>query len=375
MIFEAACGQCNRRVKDIKSVRLNYQYLCADCIDGLYRNFFGSPVAAANLKETVALGESFTPAEIKDYLDRYIIGQDNPKKVLSVAVYNHYKRLRLLSEGEEPVDKSNILMIGSTGSGKTLIATTIARILDVPFASSDATGLVQAGYVGRSVEECVQTLYRNSGQDLAKTQSGIIFIDEIDKIARKGTSNTGGRDVSGEGVQQSLLKLLEGTDVSFETIKDGRLQKITVNTTNILFICGGAFVSYPPIRTPEDVVNFGMIPEFVGRLPVLALLESHTVQSLARILTEPKNSIIDQVKRLFAVDGVEVTFTKEALEMIARLAYENGTGARGLRTIVDGLLLEEQFNIGKRSRITINGSYIEKRLDKLIVSSINTKIM
>lgn len=378
-----ACGQCNKPVKERPAVRFNYQYICINCLHEIYwhpevQNFFraanlinadptthpnvGSsqsvPQNSVQSSETISVRESLTPGEIKDYLDQWIIGQDHAKKVLSVAVYNHYKRLKLLKEKQEPIDKSNILMVGSTGSGKTLIAKTIARILDVPFASSDATGLVQAGYVGRSVEECVQTLYHNSGCDLAKTQSGIIFIDEIDKIGRKGNGNTGGRDVAGEGVQQSLLKLLEGTNVTFDINRDGSVQRVSVDTSNILFICGGAFVSDVPVRCTEDVIQFGMIPEFVGRLPVLTILEPHTVDSLTKILTEPKNSIVSQVTRLFALDGVEIYFTKDGLKAIAESAFRNGTGARGLRTIIDDILLEDQFAIDKKKKIVVNRAYV-----------------
>ena len=356
------CGECNRPIKEVKSIKLFAQYLCVDCLDTIYQSVHGV-LPTAKAEKSVSIGlESFTPQEIKNYLDYHIVGQGQAKKVLSVAVYNHYKRLRLIANGEEPVDKSNILMIGPTGSGKSLVARTIARILDVPFATGDATGMVQAGYVGKSVDTVIQTLYRNSGFDIAKTQSGIVFLDEVDKIGRKGSSNTGGRDVSGEGVQQALLKLLEGTEVTFDSMHNGKMNQVSIDTTNILFICGGAFVSPTPILCHEDVVQFGMIPELVGRLPVLTILEAHTIESLLKILTEPKNSIVDQVTRLFAADKVEISFTKGGLNAIAQLAMRNGTGARGLRTIVDAVLLDDYYHIGKRKKVIVNSDYVQRAL-------------
>lgn len=355
------CGQCLATSDQIELIQLKHQYLCTGCLQKLFNFKFNGSAGGAS-GTVIDPDESLHPTEIKAYLDKYIIGQDQAKKVLSVAIYNHSKRLRLLSEGEPPIDKSNILMVGPTGSGKTFIVKTIADLLDVPFVMSDATGLVQAGYVGRSVEECIQTLYRNSGYDVAKAQSGIVFIDEIDKLARKGSMPTGGRDVSGEGVQQGLLKLLEGTDVTFTTMVNGQVTNVSVNTSNILFICGGAFVSDEPVNTVNKVIQFGMIPEFVGRLPVLVNLQHHDIDALVKILTEPKNSLIDQIQRLFAADGVTVKFTKDGLEAIAAIAHQNNTGARGLRTIVDLILLDELFEIGRRKRLIINREYIEKRL-------------
>lgn len=353
------CGQCLSTSDSVELIQLKQQYLCVNCLEKLYVFKKGnSAIVEGDKVQLVNPGFNLKPKEIKTYLDEHVVGQEQAKKTLSVAIYNHATRLKLINDGQPPVDKSNILLVGPTGSGKTLIVSTIAKLLDVPFVSSDATGLVQAGYVGRSVEECIQNLFRISGHDVAKTQSGIVFIDEIDKLARKGNSHTGGRDVSGEGVQQGLLKLLEGTDVTFMTMIDGQMQKISIDTTNILFICGGAFVSSTPIRSATDVINFGMIPEFVGRLPVLTLLEHHTLESLLRILREPQNSILQQAARLFRVDNVDLKFTEGALNAIATYALHNNTGARGLKTIVDAILLEERFNIGIKKKIVINESYV-----------------
>lgn len=322
-----------------------------------------------------------TPEEIKKYLDQYIIGQDAAKRVLSVAVYNHYKRIKYqekIKDSGVELDKSNILIIGPTGTGKTLLARTLAKKLNVPFAIADATTLTEAGYVGEDVENILLKLIEAADYDIAKAEKGIIFIDEIDKIAKKGENVSITRDVSGEGVQQALLKIIEGTVASVPPQggrKHPNQEMLKIDTSNILFICGGAFVGLDKViekRTavssmgfgatvkdknekdlgalykelhPDDLVKFGLIPEFIGRLPIHTTLENLSKSDLVRILTEPKNSIIKQYETSFALDGIKLRFTEEAIDAIASKSYEQKTGARGLRSIVENLMLSISYDV------------------------------
>lgn len=374
------CGKSQDQVKRL--IAGPGVYICDECID------LCSDIIQDEFEESVELDTTSLPkpSEIRNYLDQYVIGQDRAKKSLSVAVYNHYKRIKSnVVDDDVEIQKSNILLLGPTGSGKTLLAQTLAKFLNVPFAIADATTLTEAGYVGEDVENILLKLIQNADYDVEKAEKGIIYIDEIDKVARKSENPSITRDVSGEGVQQALLKILEGTVASVPPQggrKHPHQEFIQINTSNILFICGGAFDGIDKIiekRTrkssigfgadiqskqekdlgtvykeimPGDLLKFGLIPEFVGRLPILVTLESLNKKALVKILCEPKNALVKQYKKLFELDNVDLEFTDGALDVIAEEAISRSTGARGLRAIIEEIMMDIMFEIPSDERIT-----------------------